>query len=198
MASSKSKLNPLSRNIVRHTNKNGDYYYYNYKQNKITSGDSWKAQNDRIKKRNEQIEEQERKHRQYLKRKRESEKEKEQEKRHRQSLKRKREAKKKKKPVLAPVSIDKKVLPRMFYFYNARAVFNDPVFDGVKITITINDTTNDFKDSFDGSAEEFSEWYTITGTYLHLRDNYNDSPVAEFRLKKTDNKTFANYIIETQ
>lgn len=208
----KKKITPLSRNIVRHTNKNGDYYYYNYKQNKITSGDSWESQNARIKKRKEEIEEQERKHRQYLRRKREEEAEREQERKRRQYLKRKREAEKereqeekhrkylkrkqqakKKKAVLAPVPKGEKEFPSNVYFYDAIAEFNDPVFDGVQLTIDVNDPQNGFSESFSDLPEEFSAWFTMSGTFTHLREYHNGSPPGAFKLMETDNLTFAKY-----
>lgn len=185
---------PLSRNIIRHTNKNGDFYYYNYKQNKITSGDSWQAQNTRIKKRNEEIEEQERKHRQYLKRKREAEKE--QEKKHRQYLKRKKSAiKKKKKKIPSPIPPIERSFPKEIEFYQAREVFDEVIFSGIEIIVNISDPINNFTESFTGLPQGFSAWYTSSGTYLHLRKYYSKSPPAIFELVDTDGLTFAEYEI---
>lgn len=198
MASRKTKLAELPRNIVRRENKNGEYYYYNKKQGKITSKASWKAQNVRVEKRKEEIYEQERKHRQYLKRKREAAKE--EEKRHRQYLKRKREAKKAKpaaahKPVPAPVSVAKKQFPD-FYFFKAIGAFANPTFDGVRIRVDISDPANDFSETFEDSAEEFPFWYTASGTLAHLREYHNDSPPARFRLVESDGDKFARYVID--
>ena len=202
MASKKkqSALVPLSRNIVRHENKNGNFYYYNYKQNKITSEDSWKYQNARIKKRKEEIEGQEKKHRQYLKRKRESEKEKEQQKSHQQYLKRKRKAKKKKKEKekeKKPAPLVPLIFPKEIDFFEARSVFLDVIFSGINLIIDFSDPANNFSSSYEGSSQDFSEWYTTSSTYLHLRKYHGGSPPARFELVETDGITYARYIITT-
>lgn len=196
MAKKKPKLAPLSRNIVRRENKNGEYYYYNKKQGKIASRDSWKSQNIRVEKRKEEIAEKERKYRQYLKRKRETAKE--EEKKHRQYLKRKRKAKKT-KAVPAPMAVTKKEFPSGFPFFDAIEIFEGPVFDGIKVIIDFTDLVNGFNSFFDNYVEEFPSWYTGSDTLKHLREYYNDSPhIATFEAGETDDTTFVRYTINLQ
>lgn len=89
-----------------------------------------------------------------------------------------------------------KVFPESFPFYNARDEFNKEVFDDVKIIVSIHDPDNGFDANFEGTSEEFSQWYSFSGALAHLRKYYNESPPAFFVLTDNDGRTFARYEAE--
>jgi len=89
-----------------------------------------------------------------------------------------------------------KVFPESFPFYNARDEFNKEAFDDVKIIVSIHDPDNSFDANFEGTSEEFSQWYSFSGALAHLRKYYNESPPAFFVLTDSDGRTFTRYEVE--
>lgn len=99
------------------------------------------------------------------------------------------------KPV-EPPPVPEKLFPESFAFYMARDEFRSGIFEGVNIIISVHDPDNDFDASFEGGSDQFSEWYSFSGTLAHLRKYYNESPPAFFILTDTDKKSFAKYEVE--
>jgi hypothetical protein len=64
-----------------------------------------------------------------------------------------------------------------FPFYNARAEFLTPRYDGVTLRVRFNDggLSLDWK----GTSNEFASWFS-GDVIAYFRNNYNDSPPAEF------------------
>lgn len=85
-----------------------------------------------------------------------------------------------------------KEFPSEFPFYDFINTLLNPMYDGVVIGVKYDELSINFK----GSTDDVESMYKDS-IHAHLRANYNDSPVAMFKLVSTDNKTFVNYVIET-
>lgn len=82
-----------------------------------------------------------------------------------------------------------------FPYYKAIEFLEDEMYDGIKLHINLSDSANGFFVNFDGFNDDFSEWYTDSGTFSHLRQNYNTSPTAMFNLQKGSDGSVAIYEI---
>ncbi len=79
-----------------------------------------------------------------------------------------------------------------FSFYNSRAEFSLPKYDGKVLSIKFNDggLSLDWK----GNSYEFMSWFS--GDIInYFRNNYNDSPVAEFALVEVDKELLSYEIV---
>lgn len=83
-------------------------------------------------------------------------------------------------------------------FYNAKGEFALPKYSDVVLEVRFDDTVpsvdGGFKFEWTGTQIEFSSWFS-GDVMAYFRNNYNDSPPAEFRLKDVDGKV-VSYQIE--
>lgn len=87
----------------------------------------------------------------------------------------------------------RRVFPNDFPFYEfADKLISDPSLEGVKIGLVFKDNGNDFE--FEGDSSDMLDYYRIN-LHKYLRTNYNDSPVAVFRILETDETTYVDYEI---
>lgn len=85
----------------------------------------------------------------------------------------------------------KKVFPDYFPFYEfSDKLISDPVFEGVEINVDFVDEDEEYE--LKGNSDEVLDEFRF-GLYKYLRDNYNVSPVAMFRIVSTDDVTFVHY-----
>lgn len=216
-----SKLPPrIKPNVVKRKNKKGQTYYYNKRTKKFTSSKSWKLSRKRVRERDAQIAKiKKRKPReltqfnkiqkmlaQYAK-----ENKLDLGKDFNKYAKNIYDQNKNIDPKFIEQNIDqmfddfsgyvegepevkKRDFDPSFPFYQAVEIFLNEKYAGVRLIVRIAD--GDVSDVFEGSNDEFSEWFHTKGIYKHLRDYYNDSPVAMFNLKNTDWSTLAEYSID--
>jgi hypothetical protein len=79
-------------------------------------------------------------------------------------------------------------------FYNAKGEFSLPKYSGVTLKVKFNDGGVNL--DWGGSPSEFLSWFS--GDIIsYFRNNYNDSPVAEFVLKD-GNEQSAEYEIQVE
>jgi len=88
--------------------------------------------------------------------------------------------------------IVKKDYAERFAFYNSRAEFSLPKYDGKVITVKFND--GGLSLDWQGNTYEFMSWFS--GDIInYFRNNYNDSPVAEFVLTDVDDDLLSYEIV---
>lgn len=91
-----------------------------------------------------------------------------------------------------------KEFPDDIPFYNFLQEILSPIYDGVVIGIKAKDSRGE--DSVDvdfkGYADDVESVYKES-VHAYCRKNYNDSPVAYFKILDTDNKTFVDYELVT-
>jgi len=82
-----------------------------------------------------------------------------------------------------------------FPFYNAKSTFAMPKYQNIEVSYRFNDGITEHE--FEGlGGDDLLEDFDTSGMYKYCRQNYNVSPVAEFRLVDTDGITFADYVLD--
>ena len=85
-----------------------------------------------------------------------------------------------------------KEFPERFPYYLFLEKLLLPIFDDSVVSYTFDDKHQKFETS--GNATEVGEYFKEE-TFRYCRTHYDSSPVAEFRIVDTDNKTFVVYAL---
>lgn len=101
-------------------------------------------------------------------------------------IKKPRESKKKEKR--------ESLFPKRFEFFNFVSEIQSPVFDGVEITVVFEDGKMNVSET--GFRPDIEAWY-IRELHSYLRENYNDSPPAEFVRESFEEEMSVVYRVKT-